>query len=80
MVAGMHLMQMQRFRMVDSMIQTCLAGSMQTQMRTGWQLIDGKWYYFHMLSDGTKGRMYRSSRTPDGYYVKEDGSWDEKGM
>ena len=49
-------------------------------MRTGWQLIDGKWYYFHMVSDGTKGRMYRSSRTPDGYYVKEDGSWDEKGM
>ena len=49
-------------------------------MRTEWQFIDGKWYYFHMVSDGTKGRMYRSSRTPDGYYVKEDGSWDEKGM
>ncbi len=47
-------------------------------MKTGWQMIDGKWYYFHMVSDGTKGRMYTSSRTPDGYYVKEDGSWDEE--
>lgn len=47
-----------------------------TGMKTGWQQIDGKWYYFNQASDGTKGIMYTSRTTPDGYNVKEDGSWD----
>ena len=45
-------------------------------MLTGWVLIDGKWYYFHPTSDGMKGLMYAGRRTPDGYYVDENGVWD----
>lgn len=47
-----------------------------TGMKTGWQQIEGKWYYFNQASDGTKGIMYVSRETPDGYRVLEDGSWD----
>ncbi|EHI55951.1 hypothetical protein HMPREF9333_00994 [Johnsonella ignava ATCC 51276] len=46
-------------------------------MRTGWQQIDSKWYYFNTLSDGSMGKMLKSQRTPDGYLLKADGSWDE---
>ena len=46
-------------------------------MLTGWQFINGKWYYLNPNSDGTAGIMYTKRRTPDGWYVKEDGSWDE---
>ena len=45
-------------------------------MLIGWVLIDGKWYYFHPTSDGMKGLMYAGRRTPDGYYVDENGVWD----
>lgn len=47
-------------------------------MLTGWQFIDGKWYYLNPVSDGTSGIMYAKKRTPDGWLVKEDGSWDEE--
>ena len=47
-------------------------------MLTGWQFINGKWYYLNPNSDGTAGIMYTKRRTPDGWYVKEDGSWDEE--
>ncbi len=47
-------------------------------MQTGWVLIDGVWYYFHPVSDGRKGIMYAGQKTPDGYYVDENGSWDGK--
>ena len=47
-------------------------------MLTGWQFIDGKWYYLNPNSDGTAGIMYTKRRTPDGWYVKEDGSWDKE--
>ena len=47
-------------------------------MQTGWVLIDGVWYYFHPVSDGRKGVMYAGQKTPDGYYVDENGSWDGK--
>ena len=56
-----------------------------------WQFIDGRWYYLNPVSDGTRGIMcarknqdgsagimYSKRRTPDGWYVKEDGSWDEE--
>lgn len=47
-------------------------------MQTGWVLIDGAWYYFHLVSDGRKGIMYAGQKTPDGYYVDEKGAWDGK--
>ena len=46
------------------------------RMLTGWQLIDGKWYYFETTAGSTQGRMYRAERTPDGYYAGADGAWD----
>ena len=48
------------------------------QVQTGWQQIDGKWYYLNPSHDGSAGIMYSNRRTPDGWYVKEDGSWDEE--
>ena len=49
-----------------------------TGMKTGWVQIDGKWYYFNPFSDGTRGIMFANRMTPDGWFVREDGSWDEK--
>ena len=49
-----------------------------TGMKTGWVQIDGKWYYFNPVSDGTEGIMFANRMTPDGWFVREDGSWDEK--
>lgn len=46
-------------------------------MKTGWNLIDGTWYYFNPVSDGTQGRMYQGSETPDGYQVDDAGEWVE---
>lgn len=37
----------------------------------GWNLIDGKWYYFY--EDST---MMTNSTTPDGYWIGADGVWD----
>lgn len=50
-----------------------------TGMKTGWQQIGEKWYYFNPVSDGAKGIMYVSRKTPDGYQILEDGSWDGQG-
>lgn len=47
-------------------------------MLTGWHLINDKWYFFRMISDGKKGMMFRGGMTPDGYYVDETGAWDGK--
>ena len=47
-------------------------------MLTGWQFINGKWYYLNSNQDGSASIMYSKRRTPDGWYVKEDGSWDEE--
>ena len=47
-------------------------------MQTGWVLIDGVGYYFHPVSDGRKGIMYAGRKTPDGYYVDENGAWMAK--
>ena len=46
------------------------------RMVTGWQQIEGKWYYFETAPGKDQGRMYRSERTPDGYYVGPDVTWD----
>ena len=53
-----------------------LANGFQGAMVTGWKLIAGKWYYFETNPDKTLGRMYHGERTPDGFMVGEDGSWD----
>ena len=42
-------------------------------MQTGWVLIVGNYYYFNDMPDNTRGRMLRNTRTPDGYYVNENG-------
>ena len=44
-------------------------------MQTGWFQINGKWYYFKDVSDGTRGIMLRNQKTPDGYFVDENGVW-----
>ena len=44
-------------------------------MQTGWSQINGKWYYFKDVSDGTRGIMLRNQKTPDGYFVDENGVW-----
>ena len=47
-------------------------------MLTGWVQIQGFWYYLNPLSDGKRGIMYAGQRTPDGYYLNENGTWDGK--
>lgn len=49
-----------------------------TGMKTGWNLLNGNWYYFHDVSDGTRGSMLINTLTPDGYWVDEQGIWDGK--
>lgn len=44
-------------------------------MLTGWQLLNNKWYYFNPVSDGTRGRLFVNTTTPDGYKVGADGAW-----
>ena len=52
-------------------------GSTQGSMVIGWQMIESKWYYFNIESDGTKGRLLYNTVTPDGYHVNEKGEWIE---
>lgn len=46
---------------------------------TGWQLIGGKWYYLEPegTSSMSRGALYVSCTTPDGYQVNADGEWTE---
>ena len=45
-------------------------------MLIGWQLIDGKWYYFSEAEgSGSMGALLRNTVTPDGYRVDSDGVW-----
>ena len=46
-------------------------------MLTGWQLVGGAWYYLNPVSQAGRplGAMYHNERTPDGYFVREDGRW-----
>lgn len=43
-------------------------------MRIGWQIVDGKAYYFNTMSDGFQGRLLINTTTPDGYPVGADGA------
>lgn len=42
-------------------------------MAVGWRQIDGKWYYFNPVSDGTKGAMAADTEV-DGYTIGADGA------
>ena len=56
-------------------------------MAVGWRIVNGSWYYLTesgaMAENvwvgnyyvGNGGAMYKSTWTPDGYYVGEDGAW-----
>ncbi|MBR7057868.1 MAG: hypothetical protein IKI35_03990, partial [Stomatobaculum sp.] len=44
-------------------------------MQTGWQFIDGKWYFFEPAVGSNQGRMYRSEWNSEGYYLGADGVW-----
>ena len=50
--------------------------TVQGQMAEGWNLLDGKWYYFNTVSDGARGALLTDAVTPDGYRVGADGSWN----
>jgi len=55
-----------------------LSDGSKGRMLTGWQLIDGKWYYFEPESTGYKGSLYVNTRTRDGYTLGADGAWTGK--
>ena len=44
-------------------------------MKTGWQMIDGKWYYFNPISDGKRVIMFMDTWI-DGWYADKDGIWN----
>ena len=45
-------------------------------MKTGWQQINGVWYYLNPVSDGTRGAMMTGYQTIDGktYYFDDSGA------
>lgn len=45
-------------------------------MKIGWQQVEGKWYYFNPVSDGTKGKLAVNTSI-QGYRVDEKGAWVE---
>lgn len=54
-------------------------------MYTSWNWIDdngdgiAECYYFEPNSNGFRGRLYKSTTTPDGYIVNEKGQWTKNG-
>ena len=46
------------------------------RMLTGWQYINGHWYYLNPSKDGTLGScLIGPGRTPDGYEIDASGAW-----
>ena len=48
-------------------------------MLTGWQFINGKWYYLNETYGADMGIMLSDTVTADGYRLLPDGSWDGVG-
>ncbi len=47
-------------------------------MYTGWNMIDGTWYYFYPSGPAYKetvGKLAKDVVTPDGYRVGANGEW-----
>ena len=45
-------------------------------MLTGWQMVNGKWYYLHPNKDGVLGScLLGPGKTPDGWEIDETGAW-----
>ena len=45
-------------------------------MVTGWQRVDGKWFYFNNESGSLLGACLRGpGKTPDGYEIDATGAW-----
>ena len=63
-----------------------LSDNTQGRMYTGWNWIDAdgdgksECYYFEKESTGKKGKLYKSTTTPDGYTVNEKGQWVQNGQ
>ena len=51
-------------------------------MLTGWNAIDGKWYYLEPKGTAQypEGACYLNTTTPDGYQVNADGAWVINGV
>ena len=46
------------------------------RMLSGWQFINGKWYFLNPYKDGTYGACFIGpGKTPDGYEIDETGAW-----
>lgn len=46
------------------------------RMVTGWNQIDGKWYYFSTEEGSANGMLLKNTTTPDGYRVDAAGVWN----
>ena len=44
-------------------------------MMTGWQFVDGQWYYLSPQVGGPLGACAVDTVTPDGYRVDANGAW-----
>ena len=48
-------------------------------MLTGWQNIEGAWYYLNPVSDGTRGKVMTGTVIDGQYEVNEKGQWVKDG-
>jgi len=47
------------------------------RMLTGWQQINGKWYFLEPQKGQNQGHLFTDGITPDGYRVDANGAWVE---